>query len=206
MRILAGVAVALISGGWMLARRWAGGSWRLLPLLLLVPALVFAGNEVRWYRFEAALADAAAPALGAREAAFHWERLTRNFWSSQGYVGHVWFSADGVPDDEAFLSGETCDEVRSWRRHPDHPSLREIVAVHTVTHEAYHLVGERREAVAECRAAGSDKAVMVRLGASPGAAHAAVLRYLAEVYPKLPDDYRSGSCDLEAVARPGAQQ
>jgi hypothetical protein len=117
----------------------------------------------------------------------------RNFWSSQGHVGHVWFDADGTPARLAFLSSGTCDKVKSWRDHPGAASIKEIVAVHTVAHEAAHLAGQRNEAEAECTALTHDVLVMQRLGATPQEARADVVRYLAEVYPRLPDEYR-GAC------------
>lgn len=194
MRIAVGLVVVYLCLGWLLARRYLlRRGWAIWPVLVLVPAVLFTANEVRWHRFESMLASAARPVLEGRDAGFACERLMRNFWSSQGHVGHVWFDADGTPAHDAFLSSDTCAKVKSWRTHPGAASIEEVVAVHTVTHEAAHLVGQRDEAQAECTAITHDAQVMQRLGATQDQALAAVVRYLAQVYPRLPDDYR-GAC------------
>jgi hypothetical protein len=194
VRIAAGLVVAGACLVWWLAKRYLmNAGWTIWPVLVIVPALLFSANEARWHSFESQLADAAQPVLAGRDSGFACERLMRNFWSSQGHVGHVWFDADGTPAREAFLSSGTCDKVKSWREHPGAASVEEIVAVHTVVHEAAHLAGQRDEADAECTALAHDREVMQRLGATATQAQSAVVRYLTEVYPRLPDDYR-GAC------------
>jgi hypothetical protein len=116
------------------------------------------------------------------------------FFSSQGHSGHVWFDADGRPATQAFLSSSTCARVKQYEKDPDAAGLDEVVAVHTVTHESEHLAGVRAEDVAECRALQQDREVMAALGARPDVARAQVLRYLTEVYPRLPQDYVSAQC------------
>jgi hypothetical protein len=194
VRIVGGLVVVYLCTMWLLAKRFLmGGGWKIWPVLVIVPTLLFTLNEWRWHRFESTLVRAAQPVLAGRDAGFACERLMRNFWSSQGHVGHVWFDADGTPAHDAFLSSGTCDKVKSWRDHPGAASVEEIVAVHTVAHEAAHLAGQRDEAQAECTALTHDAQVMERLGATPDEAQAAVVRYLAQVYPRLPDEYR-GAC------------
>ena len=194
MRIAAGLAVAASCLVWWLAKRYLmGAGWTIWPVLVIVPALLFSANEARWHSFESQLADAAQPVLAGRHAGFGCERLMRNFWSSQGHVGHVWFDAQGRPAHDAFLSSDTCAKVKSWREHPGTASIEEIVAVHTVAHEAAHLAGQRNEADAECTALVHGGEVMQRLGATPEQAQRDAVRYLVEVYPRLPNDYR-GAC------------
>jgi hypothetical protein len=194
VRLVLGPAVAGACLAWLLAKRYLlRGGWLIWPVLVIVPALLFSVNEARWHRFESGLASAAQPVLAGRDAGFACERLTRSFWSSTGHVGHVWFDPDGTPAHDAFLSSGTCSKVTSWRDHPGRASLEEIVAVHTVAHEAAHLLGQRSEAQAECTALTHDAQVMQRLGASPDQARADLVRYLAQVYPRLPDEYR-GEC------------
>jgi hypothetical protein len=202
MRIAGGLVVVYLCLGWLLVRRYLlRRGWAIWPVLVVVPAVLFTANEVRWHRFESTLVSAAQPVLGGRDAGFACERLMRNFWSSQGHVGHVWFDADGVPAHDAFLSSSTCAKVKSWRDHPGTASLDEIVAVHTVAHEAAHLTGQRGEAQAECTAITHDAEVMERLGATPEEARADVVRYVAQVYPRLPDEYR-GACAAAQSAQP----
>ena len=204
MRIIGGLVVATLSLTWLLATRYLlRDGWRIWPILVIVPALVFSLNELRWHRFESMLASATEPVLADRDAGFGCERLMRNFWSSQGRVGHVWFDADGSPADEAFLSRDTCDRVKSWRDDPADASLEEIVAVHTVVHEAAHLAGERNEALAECIAIAHDAQIMERLGATPEEAGWAVARYVELVYPRLPAPYHGDCLDhpMDAVRK-----
>jgi hypothetical protein len=194
VRVAAGLAVAGVCLAWWLAKRYlTNAGWTIWPVLVAVPALLFSANEARWQSFESQLADAARPVLAGRESGFACERLMRSFWSSQGHVGHVWFDADGTPARTAFLSSGTCGKVKSWRDHPGAATIDEIVAVHTVAHEAAHLAGQRDEAQAECTAIAHDAQVMQRLGATTQQAQADVVRYLAQVYPRLPDEYR-GAC------------
>jgi hypothetical protein len=196
---MAGAVVVYLCLAWLLAKRYLlHAGWRVLPVLVAVPALAFTLNELRWQHFESELADAAQPVLGGRDAGFSCERLMHDFWSSQGHVGHVWFDADGGPANDAFLSSGTCAAVKRWQHRPAAAGIDEIVAVHTVTHEAFHLAGERSEAAAECGAIAADQAVMERLGATPDVARSQVARYVTEVYPRLPDDYR-GDCAAAAT-------
>lgn len=198
MRIAVGLVVAGACLAWWLSKRCLlNAGWIIWPVLVAVPALLFSANEARWHSFESHLAEAAQPVLGGRDAGFACERLMHNFWSSQGHVGHVWFDADGTPAHDAFLSSSTCARVKSWRDHPGSASVEEIVAVHTVAHEAAHLAGQRNEAEAECTALTHDREVMQRLGATAAQAQADVVRYLAEVYPRLPDEYRGGCPTLQ---------
>lgn len=198
MRITGGLVVAGICLAWWLAKRYVlNAGWTVWPVLVIVPSLLFSANEARWHSFESQLADAAQPVLAGRDAGFACERLLRNFWSSQGHVGHVWFDADGTPAHDAFLSSGTCARVKSWREHPGAASIDEIVAVHTVAHEAAHLAGQRDEAQAECTALTHDSEVMQRLGATAVQAQADVVRYLEQVYPRLPDEYRSACPALQ---------
>jgi hypothetical protein len=202
VRVVLGLVVVLACLSWWLAKRFVlRGGWTIWPVLVMVPALVFTVNEYRWQHFESTLARAAQPVLGGRDAGFGCERLMRNFWSSQAHAGHVWFSADGTPAKEAFLSMDTCSDIKSWRKHPGSATLEEIVAVHTVAHEAAHLAGERDEAKAECLALAHDTQVMQRLGATPQQAELDVERYVADIYPRLPDEYRG---DCTALVAPTA--
>jgi len=195
MRILGGVAVVAYCVGWLLAKRFLmRGGWKILPMLIGVVAILFTGNEVRWAMFEGQLSDAVAPGLGGVRAVFACERVLRGAWSSQGRVGHVWFDQDGHPSGAAFLSSSTCAQVKAWQGHPSGADVGELVAVHTVGHEASHLAGIRDEAAAECAAVQRDTDVMVALGATRAEAAREVGEYLRVVYPSLSDAYRSSEC------------
>ena len=193
MRIVVPALVALGCLGWLWSSRRAG-NWGVLPALIATVAGLATGNEIRWQIFESKLASAAAPVLGDTEASFGCERLTNHFWSSHAHRGHVMFDADGTPADNAFLSMQTCADIKAFIDDPRTADLQQVTSVHILAHEAAHLHGIRAEAEAECVALQADRAVMMNLGADSQPASAAVRRYLDEVYPRLPADYRSGDC------------
>lgn len=170
--------------------RW----WPIVPTICLLPALVYTAYEVRWQSFESGLVVAAAPVLGPTKAEFGCERLTRNFFASRGLPGHVLFDKSGKPQSEAFLSAQTCAGIADFQANPQAPDLAAIMAVHVMTHEAVHLTGIRNEGITECLALQADVLVMMRLGATRAAAHAAAQRYREEIYPRLHAEYRRASC------------
>jgi hypothetical protein len=81
--------------------------------------------------------------------------------------------------------------VRSDKRRP---SRDQVVAVHVLTHEAMHLSGRLGEAEAECAAVQRDAHTARLLGAEPAAAARLAAIYWGEVYPLMPDRYRSEQC------------
>lgn len=201
MRWVMGLSLATGCVVWLLAARYQPrGSWRVLPALLAVVCATFGINELRWHQYETQLTTSARPVLDAgtypmpgERTRFSCERLMRNFWSSQGFAGHVSFDADGTPAKESFLGMDSCSGVKRFRKAPSRAGLEEIQAVHIVAHEAAHLTGERSEARAECLAMAHDAQVMQLLGASPVVAETAALRYRREIHPRLPADYQ-GTC------------
>jgi hypothetical protein len=81
--------------------------------------------------------------------------------------------------------------VRSGARRP---TRDQVVAVHVLTHEAVHMSGRLDEAVAECAAVQRDAQTARLLGARPADAAALAATYWANIYPLMPDRYRSGEC------------
>jgi hypothetical protein len=69
-----------------------------------------------------------------------------------------------------------------------------VVAVHVLTHEAMHLSGRLDEAVAECAAVQRDAQTVRLLGARPTDTAALAAMYWENIYPLMPDRYRSGEC------------
>jgi hypothetical protein len=198
VRIVLPMLVALGCLGWVVFARRAG-HWGVLPALLALIAGLAAANETRWHVFESRLAAAAAPVLADTDASFGCERLTHHFWSSRAHRGHVMFNADGTPADNAFLSMQTCADIKAFIADPQAADLQQVTSVHILAHEAAHLHGIRAEAEAECVALQADRAVMMNLGADGDTASAAVQRYLGEVYPRLPADYRSTDCQAQGA-------
>ena len=66
--------------------------------------------------------------------------------------------------------------------------------MHVLTHEAMHLSGRLDEAVAECAAVQRDAQTARLLGAGPADAAELAGAYWRNVYPLMPEGYRSGKC------------
>jgi hypothetical protein len=81
--------------------------------------------------------------------------------------------------------------VRSDKRRP---SRDQVVAVHVLTHEAMHLSGRLDEAAAECAAVQRDAHTARLLGAPAGDAAGLAAAYWRDIYPLMPDGYRSPDC------------
>ena len=69
-----------------------------------------------------------------------------------------------------------------------------VLAVHTLTHEAWHLRGVKDERITECYAIQTDEIVAARLGASPSLARAIAHYYTTEKYTQLSSNYQTPAC------------
>lgn len=117
------------------------------------------------------------------------------------------FSPDGRPADEAKLSSGTCSRLRALLS-GEVPGLeclasraacpREVedaaVAVNVLSHEAWHLAGEREEAIAQCYAIQTNEDTAIRLGAGPQEAKAIADFVVRHIQPALPSEYRTTAC------------
>jgi len=112
-------------------------------------------------------------------------------------AGWVMFSAGGVPDTVARVTGKVCAQLRSWRylRHPGETTTPEQVwAINTVVHEAEHLSGIANEAVAECAAIQDIPQAVVAMGGTETEGRAVAAAFYRAWYPIMPDAYRSSEC------------
>ena len=121
--------------------------------------------------------------------------------------GSVRFGPDGRPADVAKLSSGTCDRLRSVLGGDTsafeclalsavcpQEATRAAVAVNVLSHEAWHLAGERDEAVTQCYALQTNADTAIRLGATPAEARAIAAHVVDRVQPALPPAYRSRDC------------
>lgn len=195
LAVLAAVAVVV---HWTATRVDAIGRRRSFPVAgvasLLVVALVAGWFVMRHARVEARLA-AVASVLSDRTVAVRCETLSQAWLDAHGELGYVTFDPDGQPDSLATLTAQSCRDLSHWlgRARADVP-LSQVVAVHVLTHEAMHLTGQLDEAAAECEAVQRDASTARMLGAAPDQAAALAVRYWLEVYPRMPDGYRSAGC------------
>jgi hypothetical protein len=111
-------------------------------------------------------------------------------------AGTVAFDASGHPADVTKLRAGPCAELDALaegrRRH--RVTLALAMAVGTLAHESFHLRGIADEGLAECGSLQVYVATAERLGAAPDQARALAELNLSEIYPFLPDRYRTPPC------------
>ena len=122
--------------------------------------------------------------------------------------GKVIFDANGRPGDVAELKRTVCTHLNEF---PDTVSDaryrclvsatecprdidRYVFAIHTLTHEAWHLRGVADERLAECYALQTDQLVASRLGANRSLSRAIAVYYATEKYTRLSSKYQSPAC------------
>lgn len=178
-----------------------------LLILLAAGAGLFLVNRHNAQAAESRYADVAGE-IARRDVRVHCQGVIGAALDVGAEAGSVQFDAAGRPSDTAELKRGVCTSLRSFTHDVNAPEvecvlrdtecskkvLRTMWAVHTLTHEAWHLAGEKSEAVAECYALQTTAWTSVRLGASPTQGQA-IARYLyAHIYPQMPDAYRSHEC------------
>ena len=202
--MLTWLAVALVTGaavvaiGWALRRTDELGRprrfpWVTVALLLAlgagaaVPAVLRASQERR-------LGTAASVLAGAR-VAVRCQSFGGAFVDAGPELGYVRWRADGSPEPWTLIKRDQCRHLAAYARSDKRrPTRDQVVAVHVLTHEAMHLAGLVGEAAAECAAVQRDAHTARLLGADPAAAAALAAAYWREVYPQLPEGYRSSDC------------
>ena len=194
--LLAGAAVVAI--GWGLRRADELGRQRRFPwvtvaLLLAmgagaaVPGVLRASQERR-------LGGAASVLAGAR-VAVRCQSFGGAFVDAGPELGYVRWRADGSPEPWTLIKRDQCRHLAAYARSDKRrPTRDQVVAVHVLTHEAMHLSGRLDEAVAECAAVQRDAQTARLLGAGPADAAELAGAYWRNVYPLMPEGYRSGEC------------
>jgi hypothetical protein len=143
--------------------------------------------------------NAAASAVAGMDVTVHCQTVGEASFDLGPELGYVKFGADGVPEHHALIKWEPCRDLASWLGSDQKPSRDQVIAVHVLTHEAMHMAGTTDEAITECRAMQRDTRMAEQLGAKPTAARELAARYWREVYPSMPDGYRTQAC------RPGGE-
>jgi hypothetical protein len=179
-------------------------------ILVLVAALAALGFYVGPYRDrqhdEERLAKIASVIAG-RDVSVSCPGTLATLTEVSAHDGSVVFNPDGTPTDEAKLSSRTCGRLRTLLN-GGAPGLDCLVsgtvcpkavedmavAVNVLSHEAWHLAGERDESVAQCYALQSNANTAVRLGATPAEARAIADFVARHVQPALPTEYKTDAC------------
>jgi hypothetical protein len=202
--VLTWFAVGLVGGavavgvGWGLRRvdelgRPRRFPWVSVSLLLVVavaaavPGVLRAGQERR-------LGGAASVLAGAR-VAVRCQSLGGAFVDAGPELGYVRWRADGTPEPWTLIKRDQCRHLAAYARSDKRrPSRDQVVAVHVLTHEAMHMSGQLDEAAAECAAIQRDAHTARLLGASAAASATLADAYWRDIYPLMPDGYRSTDC------------
>jgi hypothetical protein len=189
------IVLALLAGSLAAsARHFTGHRHPILIPALLLPAL-FLGWQEWQFRQDEAQFSAVATQIAERHVNIECQRFTGALVDATAEAGYVPFDADGNPVSTGRIERDTCNDLRDWL-HSDmsNPPLKQVIAVHVLAHESLHLSGIRDEAETECAAMQRDDEVAESLGATADQARALATRYANEVYPHMPDDYRSNEC------------
>lgn len=196
---LAAATLALgVSLRWVVTRVDGLGRTRPFPAISVVLAALVAGGSalpvLRHARLESRLA-AAARALTGVEVEVSCQTLGQTWLDAHTEPGYVSVAPDGRPEHRTVISHETCNDLSAWlgsdRRDP---GLEQVVAVHVLAHEAMHMAGTMDEARAECLAVQLDARLARALGDSPERSRELARRYYTQVFPRMPDAYRSAAC------------
>lgn len=184
------VLLVVLIGRWVVTRR---------PMRIsvaLVGALVLSLGYLEWdFQASQSLVSNATRAISPSSAGVECQRFGAAWTYTGAELGHVMFDENGVADTTAFISYDTCNHLVSYlRSNRNNPTRDQVIAVHVVSHEANHLLGEFDEAVTDCRAMQNDAMTARRLGATPAQARKLALAYWISVYPDMPDAYRSTKC------------
>jgi hypothetical protein len=202
--VLTWLAVVLVAGAVAMTVAWS--SRRLdeigRPLrfpwvsvaLLVVLAVAAATPGVLRGRQERRLGGTVSVLAGAR-VAVRCQTLGGAFVDAGPELGYVRWRADGTPEPWTLIKRDQCRDLAAYvRSGRPRPSRDQVVAVHVLTHEAMHLSGRLGEAEAECAAVQRDAHTARLLGAPAADAAALAAAYWRDIYPLMPDGYRSPDC------------
>jgi hypothetical protein len=178
----------------------------LAALALVILGVGFVAHE-RKSALEAHLGDVATQ-LGGRHVHVHCQSFAGNLVDVSAEAGTVQFDASGTPSDTTDLKRPICNALKRFphdARSSDYECVRadtecperiweDVLAVHTLAHETWHLNGVSSESRAECYALQTTAEVAVLLGADEPTAQATSRYALAHLYPSLPDEYRESDC------------
>jgi hypothetical protein len=192
------VLAAVLTVRWYRARYDALGRPHGFPVIgvtLCLIAGIGSAVPVALHRRTERQLDAAASAVAGMPVSVHCQTAGEATVDAGAELGYVKFGADGVPERHTLIKWKPCHDLAAWMSSDqDRFSRGQLIAVHVLTHETMHMAGTTDEAVTECRAMQRDAVMAEKLGADPAVARAFAVRYRREIYPAMPDAYRSGEC------------
>jgi hypothetical protein len=146
--------------------------------------------------------------LAGRPVHVHCQGLTGDLLDATAEAGTVQFDSNGNPADVTNLKRAICDALRRFPHDVKSRSYacvlaqadcsssiwEDVLAVHTLAHESWHLRGNMSESLTECHALQTTAFAAELLGADPAAAQATATYALLRFYPNEPDEYRTFEC------------
>ena len=163
-------------------------------MILVAGGLALLAPGIARARLENRLEDAASRLIGTR-VTVHCQSFGEAFVDAGQELGYVRFSSDGVPEHHTLIKRAQCHDLSDYLdSRGESLTVQDIVAVHTLTHEAIHMSGETNEATTECIAVQRDADMARLLGAPDDDAVALARAYWAQIYPRMPENYRTSQC------------
>ena len=195
---VAGLAAAALVARWATSRVDALGRRRQFPVVSTALLVVVAGGclvlVAQTDRLQHRLSDVVSELVGS-PVTVDCQSRGQEMLDVGNELGLVRYGADGRPEPRTLIKRRPCADLERYLDGEQAaPTRGEVVAVHVLSHEAQHLAGERVEARAECAAMQRDARTARLLGASDDEARALARTYWLDVYPRMPDEYRSGEC------------
>ena len=146
--------------------------------------------------------------LTVRHAKVHCQTFAGELVDVGAEMGSVQFTGDGVPTDTTDLKRPVCtaldrfhDDVTTGRvdcvvtgAACDRRAFQDVIALHTLAHEAWHLRGISNEAETECKSLQTTAQAAQLFGADPQRAAAIARYYASTYYPQMPTEYRTTQC------------
>jgi len=145
--------------------------------------------------------------LADRKVRVHCQGLAGELLDATAEAGTVQFGPNG-PADVTNLKRPICNALRHFHHDAESHAydcvltqadcsraiFEDVLAVHTLAHESWHLRGNESESLTECHALQTTAQAAMLLGADPQAAQATATYSLLRLYPNEPDEYRTFEC------------
>jgi hypothetical protein len=192
------VGAAVVGLRWMFTRTDSLGRTRSFPTIsVALLAIAGVGALVPWImraRLEDRLELAASQVAGVA-VEVHCQSFGEAFTDVGAELGYVRWGPDGVPERRTLIKRDQCGDLSDYlKSSKDSPTGDQVIAVHILSHETVHMMGEKNEGVTECLAMQRNTEMARALGASLEQARALSTAYWRDVYPSMPDGYRSSEC------------
>ena len=195
---LAGLGIVALVVRWATHRVDALGRRRQFPvvstILLAVVALGSIVLVVQTGRLQDRLSEVASELVGSA-VTVDCQSRGQEMLDAGNELGQVRFDAQGLPEPRTLIKRRPCADLERYLEgEQGAPTRDEVVAVHVLSHEVQHLIGQTVESEAECAAMQRDARTARLLGADDDEARALARTYWLDVYPRMPDGYRSAAC------------